>query len=64
MVINLLNRKQRNKMAVVKEGLEVHEVLVQEGVYSFEKVNDAVAEPETIEPRRRSPRAALREQET
>jgi len=23
----------------------VHEVLVQEGVYSFEKVNDAVAEP-------------------
>ncbi len=40
-----LNRKQRNKMAVVKEGLEVHEVLVQEGVYSFETVNDAVAEP-------------------
>jgi glutamate--cysteine ligase len=40
-----LNRKQRNKMAVVKEGLEVHEVLVQEGVYSFENVNDAVAEP-------------------
>ena len=40
-----LNRKQRNKMAVVKEGLEVHEVLVQEGVYSFESVNDAVAEP-------------------
>ena len=40
-----LNRKQRNKMAVVKEGLEVHEVLVQEGVYSFETVNAAVAEP-------------------
>ena len=40
-----LNRKQRNKMAVVKEGLEVHEVLVQEGVYSFEEVNGAVAEP-------------------
>ena len=40
-----LNRKQRNKMAVVKEGLEVHEVLVQEGVYTFESVNDAVAEP-------------------
>ncbi|MEO7728338.1 MAG: glutamate--cysteine ligase [Burkholderiales bacterium] len=40
-----LNRKQRNKMAVVKEGLEVHEVLVQEGVYSFETVNSAVAEP-------------------
>jgi glutamate--cysteine ligase len=40
-----LNRKQRNKMAVVKEGLNVTEVLVQEGVYSFERVNDAVAEP-------------------
>ena len=31
-----LNRKQRNKMAVVKEGLEVHDVIVQEGVYTFE----------------------------
>ena len=40
-----LNRKQRNKMAVVKEGLEVHDVLVQEGVYTFESINDAVAEP-------------------
>jgi glutamate--cysteine ligase len=40
-----LNRKQRNKMAVVKEGLEVTEALVQEGVYSFETVKDAVAEP-------------------
>ena len=40
-----LNRKQRNKMAVVKEGLEVHDVIVQEGVYTFETVNDAVAEP-------------------
>lgn len=40
-----LNRKQRNKMAVVKEGLEVTEVIVQEGVYTFESVNAAVAEP-------------------
>ncbi|HEU0187148.1 MAG TPA: glutamate--cysteine ligase [Gallionellaceae bacterium] len=40
-----LNRKQRNKMAVVKEGLSVTEVLVQEGVYTFESINDAVAEP-------------------
>jgi glutamate--cysteine ligase len=40
-----LNRKQRNKMAVVKEGLEVHEVLVQEGVHTFETLNEAVAEP-------------------
>jgi glutamate--cysteine ligase len=40
-----LNRKQRNKMAVVKEGLSVTDVLVQEGVYTFETVKDAVAEP-------------------
>ena len=40
-----LNRKERNKMAVVKEGLEVNEVIIQEGVYTFERVNDAVAEP-------------------
>ena len=40
-----LNRKQRTKMAVVKEGLQVHEVMVQEGVYTFESVDDAVAEP-------------------
>ena len=40
-----LNRKQRNKMAVVKEGLQVSDVLVQEGVYTFESINEAVAEP-------------------
>ena len=40
-----LNRKQRNKMAVIKEGQEVHEVIIQEGVYTFESLNGAVAEP-------------------
>jgi glutamate--cysteine ligase len=40
-----LNRKQRNKMAVVKEGLEVSDVIVQEGVPTFETIEDAVAEP-------------------
>ena len=40
-----LNRKQRNKMAVVKEGLQVSEVIIQEGVYTFESLNEAVAEP-------------------
>ena len=39
-----LNRKQRNKMAVVKEGLEVSDVIVQEGVPTFETIEDAVAE--------------------
>ncbi|KAA0181430.1 glutamate--cysteine ligase [Cupriavidus sp. H18C1] len=40
-----LNRKERNKMSVVKEGLEVNDVIIQEGVHTFEKVNEAVAEP-------------------
>ncbi|MDP2805045.1 MAG: glutamate--cysteine ligase [Gallionellaceae bacterium] len=40
-----LNRKQRNKMSVVKEGVQVSDVLVQEGVYTFEDLNGAVAEP-------------------
>ncbi|HEY8355021.1 MAG TPA: glutamate--cysteine ligase [Methylophilaceae bacterium] len=40
-----LNRRQRNKMAVVKEGLQVTEVIIQEGVYTFESINGAVAEP-------------------
>ncbi|MGH8771733.1 MAG: glutamate--cysteine ligase, partial [Burkholderiales bacterium] len=40
-----LNRKQRNKMAVVKDGLSVRDVLVQEGVYTFERMHDAAAEP-------------------
>ncbi|MCX7901083.1 MAG: glutamate--cysteine ligase [Burkholderiaceae bacterium] len=40
-----LNRKQRNKMAVVKEGLAVTEVIIQEGVPTYEKVEDATAEP-------------------
>jgi glutamate--cysteine ligase len=32
-------------MSVVKEGLEVREVMVQEGVYSYETVAQGVAEP-------------------
>jgi glutamate--cysteine ligase len=40
-----LNRKTRNKMAVVKDGLQVSEVIIQEGVYTFESIDQAVAEP-------------------
>ncbi|MFM9887618.1 MAG: glutamate--cysteine ligase [Burkholderiales bacterium] len=40
-----LNRKQRNKMAVVKEGLEVHDVIIQEGVHTYERIDGAVGEP-------------------
>jgi glutamate--cysteine ligase len=40
-----LNRKQRNKMSVIKEGMNVSQVIIQEGVHTFERVNDGVAEP-------------------
>ncbi|MFA7268070.1 MAG: glutamate--cysteine ligase [Sterolibacterium sp.] len=43
--VRSLNRKQRNKMAVGKEGMQVSEVIIQEGVHSFETVNEGVAEP-------------------
>ncbi|MBS0291319.1 MAG: glutamate--cysteine ligase [Proteobacteria bacterium] len=40
-----LNRKARNKMAVIKDGQAVHDLIVQEGVLTQERVHEAVAEP-------------------
>jgi glutamate--cysteine ligase len=40
-----LNRKQRNKMSVVKEGLQVSDVILQEGVHTVESVEGGIAEP-------------------
>jgi glutamate--cysteine ligase len=40
-----LNRRTRNKMSVIKDGQEVSEVLLQEGVPTYERVHEAVAEP-------------------
>ena len=40
-----LNRRQRNKMSVIKEGLQVSEVIIQEGVHTLETVGGGVAEP-------------------
>lgn len=40
-----LNRRQRNKMSVIKEGQQVSEVIIQEGVHTLETVNNGVAEP-------------------
>ena len=40
-----LSRRQRNKMAVVKEGLVVGEVIIQEGVRTSETVDGGAAEP-------------------
>jgi len=40
-----LNRRTRNKMSVIKDGQEVNDVIIQEGVLTNERMNDAVAEP-------------------
>ena len=40
-----LNRKARSKMGVIEGGQEVSAVILQEGVPTYERVNDAVAEP-------------------
>ena len=40
-----LNRKQRNKMAVGKEGVKVRDVLIQEGVATVDYFNNSAAEP-------------------
>ncbi|MBT3308615.1 MAG: glutamate--cysteine ligase [Gammaproteobacteria bacterium] len=45
--VHELNRKQRNKMAKSKGGQGVSDVIIQEGVYTFETLgkDEAVAEP-------------------
>jgi glutamate--cysteine ligase len=40
-----LSRRTRSKMSIGKDGQEVHEVILQEGVPTYERVNGAVAEP-------------------
>ena len=43
--LDQLNRKTRNKMSVIKDGQTVNDVIIQEGVLTNERMNDAVAEP-------------------
>jgi len=43
--LDAVNRRTKNKMSVVKEGQAVTQVIIQEGVPTYERVNDAVAEP-------------------
>ena len=43
--LNEIGRRTKNKMSVIKEGQPVSEVIIQEGVLTNERVNDAVAEP-------------------
>ncbi len=40
-----LNHKQRYKMSVIKEGVEVNDVLLQEGIPTIETVEGSTAEP-------------------
>jgi glutamate--cysteine ligase len=40
-----LSAKQRSKMSVIKDGVEINDIIIQEGVPTFETMQDAVAEP-------------------
>jgi len=40
-----ISRHTRDRMSVVKDGQQVSEVIIQEGVPTYERINDAVAEP-------------------
>lgn len=40
-----LTKKVRNKMGIIKDGLPVQDFIIQEGVQTSERMNDAVAEP-------------------
>ena len=40
-----ISSRTRNKLSVLKDGQELSEVILQEGVPTYERVNDAVAEP-------------------
>jgi glutamate--cysteine ligase len=43
--LEALERQGRNTVSVVKDGQEVSDVIIQEGVLTKERMNDAVAEP-------------------
>jgi glutamate--cysteine ligase len=40
-----IGRRTKNKMSTIKDGQEVTEVIIQEGVPTYERMNEAVAEP-------------------
>lgn len=40
-----INRKARNKMAVIKDGIHVSDVIIQEGVHTIEDIDGQIAEP-------------------
>jgi glutamate--cysteine ligase len=40
-----IDRRTKNKLGATKDGQETHDVIIQEGVLTNERMNDAVAEP-------------------
>ncbi len=40
-----INRKNKNKMNIIKDGQKVNSVIIQEGVYTIEKIANSIAEP-------------------
>jgi glutamate--cysteine ligase len=40
-----IGRRTRNKMSTTKDGQDLSELIIQEGVPTYERMNDAVAEP-------------------
>ncbi|MED5620636.1 glutamate--cysteine ligase [Ideonella sp. BN130291] len=40
-----IGRRTRNKMSTAKDGQDISELIIQEGVPTYERMNDAVAEP-------------------
>lgn len=43
-VLNI-NKKERNKMSMLKGSVENHKVMIQEGITTSDKINDKIAEP-------------------
>jgi len=43
--LDQINLRTRNKLTAIKDGQESHDVIIQEGVLTNERMNDAVAEP-------------------
>ncbi len=43
--LSQLNRKQRTRMSTTKGNKPITKALIQEGIYSFDTINNAVAEP-------------------
>ncbi len=43
--LDQINRRTKNKMSVIKDGQEVTEVIIQEGVQTYERMDGVMAEP-------------------